>query len=68
MTDLFENAGMELGLGPSKGARPRTKIRRFVGMTPREFIMLGAAIAIFIWGAWVTKNLVEIKQATQILQ
>ena len=59
MTDLFENAGMELDPDPSTGARPRAKIRRFVGMTPREIIMLAAAIAIFIWGAWVTKNLVS---------
>ena len=59
MTDLFENAGMELDPDPSTDVRPRAKIRRFVGMTPREFIMLGAAIAIFIWGAWVTKNLVS---------
>lgn len=57
MTDLFENAGMELKTDPSRDDRQPASTRRFAGMTPREILLLLGAIAIFIWGAWVTKNL-----------
>ena len=56
MNDLFEHAD-----NPGKPAPPPSfvkPVRRFAGMSPRELMMLVAAIAIFIWGAWVTKNLV----------
>ncbi|KEO90524.1 hypothetical protein EH31_10580 [Erythrobacter longus] len=56
MNDLFEHAD-----NPGKPAPPPSvvkPVRRFAGMSPREIVMLLAAIAIFIWGAWVTKNLV----------
>ncbi|MEL6487835.1 MAG: TrbI F-type domain-containing protein [Pseudomonadota bacterium] len=57
MTDLFESAGMELKTDPPRDDRRLVATRRFVGMTLREILLLLGAIAIFIWGAWVTKNL-----------
>lgn len=55
MDDLVERA-------EKAAAQPTTPIsanseRRFAGLTPREIILLVAVIALFIWGAWVTKSL-----------
>ncbi|MEM6409965.1 MAG: TrbI F-type domain-containing protein [Pseudomonadota bacterium] len=56
MDDLFQNAeGRSSGPAPkSVAVKPQ---RRFVGLSPREIVLLVAAIALFIWGAWVTKSL-----------
>lgn len=58
MTDLFENADRA---ATAEVRRPKTVAakRAFAGLSPREIALLAAAAAIFIWGAWVTKNLVS---------
>lgn len=58
MTDLFENADQVAERSSFKAAIPQQRAKGFAGLSPRELIVLVAAIAMFIWGAWVTKNLV----------
>ena len=59
MTDLFENADLAgQPSSPKPKAAARRPSRNFAGLSPREIIIFAAAIALFIWGAWVTKNLV----------
>lgn len=59
MTDLFENADLASApSAPKAKAAARRQSRSFAGLSPREIIIFAAAIALFIWGAWVTKNLV----------
>ena len=58
MNDLFEHTDNPGPTEPVSAPSVVKPVRRFAGMSPRELIMLVAAIAIFIWGAWVTKNLV----------
>ena len=58
MTDLFETQSFR---APDDSARkPKAAVakRGFAGLSPREIILLAAALAIFMGGAWVTKNLV----------
>ena len=57
MTDLFENADQVAERSSFKAAIPQQRAKGFAGLSPRELIVLVAAIAMFIW-AWVTKNLV----------
>jgi hypothetical protein len=54
MTDLFEQTASE----PRAAALPAPKNISFAGMNARELVMLAAAVAIFIWGAWITKSVV----------
>ena len=56
MTDLFDER-MDADQAQPASARTAKHERRFAGLSPREIILLLAAIAIFIWGAWVTKSL-----------
>lgn len=59
MTDLFENADQAaLASAPKARSAAQRHAKGFAGLSPRELIILVAAIAMFIWGAWVTKNLV----------
>ena len=58
MTDLFENADQVAERSSFKAAIPQQRAKGFAGLSPRELIVLVAATAMFIWGAWVTKNLV----------
>lgn len=58
MTDLFENPETAPQPKPTK-AKPKAVAakRGFAGLSPREIVLFFAAISVFIWGAWVTKNL-----------
>lgn len=56
MTDLFDER-MDADQAQPASSRAAKRERRFAGLSPREIILLLAAIAIFIWGAWVTKSL-----------
>lgn len=56
MTDLFDER-MDTDQAQPASARTVKPTRRFAGLSPREIILLLAAIAIFIWAAWVTKSL-----------
>lgn len=56
MTDLFDER-MDADQAQPAAARTAKRERRFAGLSSREVILLLAAIAIFIWGAWVTKSL-----------
>lgn len=58
MTDLFENADRTPD-APVRKPKAIVAKRGFAGLSPREIILLVAALAIFMWGAWVTKNLVS---------
>ena len=51
MTDLFDQTPSE----PRAAALPTPKNISFAGMNARELVMLAAAVAIFIWGASITK-------------
>lgn len=56
MTDLFDER-VDADQAQPAAARTAKRERRFAGLSSREIILLLAAIAIFIWGAWVTKSL-----------
>lgn len=56
MTDLFEQAGEALESDPPAQVETKRE-RRFAGLSLREGVLLAGAVALFIWGAWVTKNL-----------
>jgi len=58
MADLVYNANQVAERSSFKAAIPQQRAKGFAGLSPRELIVLVAAIAMFIWGAWVTKNLV----------
>ena len=58
MTDLFENAGPAANAEVRRPKAVAAK-RAVAGLSPREIVLLAAAVAIFIWGAWVTKNLIS---------
>ena len=58
MTDLFENAGRAAN-AEVRRPKPVAAKRAFAGLSPREIVLLAAVVAIFIWGAWVTKNLIS---------
>lgn len=57
MTDLFEHAGEALESGPARQVETKPE-RRFAGLSLREGLLLAGAVALFIWGAWVTKNVI----------
>lgn len=57
MTDLFEHAGEALQSDPPAQVEAERE-RRFAGLSLREGGLLAGAVALFIWGAWVTKNLI----------
>lgn len=68
MTDLFENADQAaVPSAPKARAIAKPRAKGFAGLSPRELIVLIAAIAMFIWGAWVTKNLVSSDDGRQDL-
>ena len=56
MPDLFDNP--DQNTAHSAATATKKQPRSFAGMSAKELIVLVAAIAIFMWGAWVTKNLV----------
>lgn len=57
MADLFDQA--EDASPRTAAASPTKRPRKFAGMSPRELVVLCAAIATFLWGAWVTKSIVS---------
>lgn len=56
MRDLFDEPIRPPAAAARKTSRPLLPAR-FAGLSPRELILLVAAIATFIWGAWVTRNI-----------
>lgn len=56
MKDLFDDPP-ETMAAAAKTPSGAPQSRRFAGLSLREMIVLAAAIAMFIWGAWVTRNI-----------
>ena len=57
MADLFDQTENASRATPT--ASPANRSRQFAGMSPKELTVLCAAIATFLWGAWVTKSIVS---------
>ena len=52
MTDLFQAADE----ASAANVRAEPQARRFAGMSIKELTLLGAAIAMVIWGSWITNQ------------
>jgi hypothetical protein len=63
MRDLFD----ELPPAAAPARKPTGSLlqRRFAGMSPRELVLLAAGITMFIWGAWVTRNIASSPDSRQ---
>ena len=59
MRDLFDELPPAHEAVSTAARKPTGTLmqRRFAGMSTRELVLLVAGIAMFIWGAWVTRNI-----------
>lgn len=67
MRDLFDELPPAHEAVSTAARKPTGTLmqRRFAGMSTRELVLLVAGIAMFIWGAWVTRNIAASSDSRQ---